>query len=98
MVLNRHEKEYLRQKELLEGHFKELDKGISAADFKELEDTVLAVFKGPLIEDEDDLDLLKFYEFNKSDYSRHLLDVKIERVLNAAGAARVENPEIQENE
>jgi hypothetical protein len=96
MVLKRHEKEYLRQKELLEGHFKDLDKGITAADFKKLEDTVLAVFKGPLVEDEDDLDLFRFYEFNKSDYSRDLLGVKIERVLNAAGAARgryLENPE-----
>ena len=47
MVLKRHEKENHRQKELLEGHFKDLEKGISANDFKELEDTVLAVFIYP---------------------------------------------------
>jgi hypothetical protein len=92
MVLKRHEKEYLRQKRLLEGHFKDLEKGISAADFKELEDTVQAVFNGPLIEDRDDLDLFKFYEFIKSDYYRDFMSIEIEVPFVAAGAG-VENLE-----
>lgn len=86
MVLERHEKESLRQKGVLEDQFKDLERGIAAKDFRELEDTVLRVFKGPLIEDRDDLDLFRFYDFNKSDYCKDLFRVKIEEANGGAGA------------
>ncbi len=81
---------------LLAAHFKDLEKGITAKDFRVLEDTVMSVFKGPLIEDEDDLDLFRFYKFNKSDYCNDLLRVKIEGAfVEGAGAGdEPENPRI----
>ena len=44
----------------------------------------------PLIEDREDLDLFKFYEFIKSDYDRDLMSIEMEVPFVAAGAG-VEN-------